>query len=223
MGRSILYGPKPLTIIGVVGDVRQDGLEKDHRSGIYLPYAQHEDTASVTLAVRTEGDPMAFAGTIRRSIRSVAPAQPVSAIQTMEMVVAHNLLEPRLMFSLLAGVAGMAVLLALLGIYGLLSHTVRGSMRELALRVALGAQRGDIFRGVLRTGILLTGAGQAAGALISVGTTRFLASQLHFVSPTDGTTFVGVSVAFFATAVVAYAIPAQRATRVDPAFVLREE
>jgi putative ABC transport system permease protein len=222
VGRSIVFRQKSLTIVGVVADVRQDGLEKEYRPGIYVPF-QQDDTPSMALALRTQGPPMAFVDTVRKSIRSAGAAQPISRVRTMQMVVARNLLEPRLMLSLLAGVAGMAMLLALLGIYGLLSYSVRRSMRSLALRVALGAQKWDVLKGVLREGILLTGAGLSAGLLISLGVTRFLESQLHSVSPTDGATFVSVSVAVFATAVAACAIPARRATRVDPVTALKEE
>ena len=220
IGRSIRYHGKPLTIVGVVGDVRQDGLDREFRPGVYLPHEQLPPSSS-TLTLRTATSPTDLANTVRKTIYSIDPAQAVSRVRSMEKVIAEGLLPARLMLLLLSAIAAMAAFLALLGVYALLSYSVTRSRRELAVRVALGARSLDILKKVLRQGILLTIAGQATGLLLSLGVTRFLGSQLYGVGPTDRLTFVSVSVALLATALLACLIPARKATRVDPLAALK--
>ncbi len=220
VGRSVRLNGQSWKIVGVVGDVRQDGLDKELRAGIYTSY-QQSVPFSADLAVWAKRGPYDLVDPVRKVILSVDPTVPVSHVRTMDKLISDAVLPPRLIFLLVSSLAAIAMLLALLGIYALLSYQVTQGTRELALRMALGAQSGDLLKWVLSRGLLLTGAGQVAGVMISIALTRYLQSQLYGVSPTDVQTFVLVCLVVFAAAVLACLIPARKATRVSPARALK--
>jgi len=225
VGRTIVMSwgqPVRGEIVGVVGDVRLAGLDSPPRSTLYwhlpqLPYSR------MTLLVRTEGSPEAALGAVRAQIAALDPEQPVSQIRTMQDVVAGSVQQPRFTVLLLGLFAGTALLLAMLGIYGVMAYTVGRRTREIGIRLALGAGRADILRSVLGRGIALTGVGAGLGLLAAAGLSRFLRSLLFEVTPTDPWTFAGVTLLLAGVALLACYLPARRATRVDPMVTLRCE
>jgi putative ABC transport system permease protein len=210
------------TIVGVVGDVRHTGLDAPSAMQIYLPHSQWLDSSTV-LAVRTKGDPGSLAGAVRDAIWSVDKNQPISKVATMDRVIATSMAQRRFAMTLFSIFAGLALVLAAVGLYGVLAHNVSTRTNELGVRIALGAQKGDILRLVVRQGLLLTAMGIAIGVAGALALTRFLASQLFGVTPTDPVTFAGVPMLLAAVALLACYIPARRATRVDPMVALRYE
>lgn len=220
VGSRVRLNGQSCRIVGVVGDVRQDGLDKGLRAGVYTSY-QQSVPFSADLAIWAERRPGDLADPVRKAILSVDPTVPVSRLRTMDKVIADAVLPPRLIFLLVSSLAAIALLLALLGTYALLSYRVTRGTKELALRMALGAQSGDLLRWVLSRGLLLTGTGQVVGVMISIALTRSLRSQLYGVSPTDVQTFVLVCLGLSAAAVLACLLPARRATRVSPVQALK--
>lgn len=220
VGNSVRLNGRSWKIVGVVGDVRQDGLDKELRAGIYTSYQQIVPF-SASLAVWAERGPGDLVDAVRKAILAVDATVPVSQVRTMDQVIADAVLPPRLIFFLVSSLAAIATLLALLGIYALLSYMVTRRTRELALRMALGARSVDLLGGVLSRGLLLAAAGQVAGVLTSIALTRYLQSQLYGVSPTDVQTFVGVCLVLSGAAVFACLVPAWRATRVNPVRALQ--
>ncbi len=208
VGRDLHYGPRRVTIVGVVGDVRQARLDAEGQAAIYVPQAQ---------------DPRALAATVRREIQAVDPAHPIIQVAPMEDVLGDAVARPRLMTILLASFAGLALGLAALGLYGVVAYTVSLRTREFGVRVALGATPRDVAAIVLREGGGMALAGVAIGTAAAAGLTRFLSSQLYEVGATDATTFVSVAGLLLATGLAASWIPARRATRVDPMTALRIE
>jgi predicted permease len=222
IGQSVVLFRKSWRVVGVVGDVRQDGLDKANRCGMYVHYLQDVDSSTrMSLAVATEPAPLSLVQAVQHAVRRVDPGQPVSGIRTMETVLSDGLRIPRLLLLLLGFLAGMILVLALLGVYGLLSCSVARCRREIGLRMALGARPVDVRRMIFRQGILLILPGEAAGILMALAATRFLSGQLHGVTPTDPFTFAVVSLALLATAVAACIIPARKATRIDPLVALK--
>jgi putative ABC transport system permease protein len=227
IGQRIKYGDFDsshswMTIVGVVNDVRHYGLAQQIRPGIYVPlrlYAMN----SMTLAIKTGSDPVGLIDSMRRQVWRVDPDLPVFAIQTMEEVLETSLWQTRLTSWILGTFALVALILAVVGVYGVISYGVAQRTREIGIRIALGAGRGEVGRFVIGQGMLLALAGVALGLAGSAGLTRFLALALYNVSPTDPQTFVLVTILFLAAALLACYIPARRATRVDPLVALRHE
>ena len=215
-------GPLWREIAGVVGDVKQVGLAKDAYPEIYLPMPQ-QPRRYMTVMVRTEGDPLALAGAVRGAVKELDPNQPVYGIQTMEDALSGEIAQERFNAFLLAGFAVIALLLASIGIYGVISYSVSQRTNEIGIRMALGAQREDVFRLVVGQGMLLAAAGLGLGLVVSFALTRFLANLLYGVSATDPVTFAGVSVVLGAVALLACYLPARRAMKVDPMVALRYE
>jgi len=232
LGKRITFGPPPgavdtssrewIDIVGVVGHTKHEGLDAEARVQVYLPYAQQSRPA-LAVAVRTAGDPAGYVNQMRRAVQSVDPDQPISAVRTMDELIAQSVGERRLSMLLLSLFSGIALVLASIGIYGLMSYSVAQRARELGVRIALGAGRADVLRLVLRQGMSLALGGIVIGAGAALGLTRLIASQLYGVRATDPGTFVGMALLLGGTALAANLIPALRATRVDPAMVLREE
>jgi predicted permease len=225
--RITLSGPTPVwrTIVGVVKDVRERGYELDMKPGVYIPYAQHVDTWAQPedLIVRTKGDPAALAGAVRRVIASVDAEQPVAAIRTMDEILAIDVEDRSRQMTLLSAFAVLALLLASIGLYGVLSYAVTQRSREIGLRMALGATAREVVGMVIGRGLALTGAGVAIGLALSAGGTRAMKTLLYGVDAIDPATFAGVSALLCAIAVLACWAPARRASRVDPMVVLRED
>ena len=178
---------------------------------------------SLTVAVRTAGDPNAYANQMRRAVQSVDPDQPIANVRTMDELIAQSVGQRRLSMLLLSLFSGIALVLASVGIYGLMSYSVAQRSRELGVRIALGAARSDVLRLVLRQGMSLALTGIVIGVGAAFALTRLIESQLYGVRATDPATFVGVAALLGVTALAANLVPALRATRVDPAVVLREE
>jgi len=214
------------TVVGVAGDVKQVGLEESASPAIYLPYEQSPVPflmADMTLVVRTASDPLSAAPDVRRAIESVDPELPLFDVASMEQRVYRSVSEPRLNTALLAIFAALALILATVGIYGVMSYMVTQRTREIGLRMALGAGRGEVLRGVLAQGARRAIAGIAIGLLGSLILTRFLSTLLFGVRATDPVTFVAVPTLLAAVALLASYIPARRATRIDPMAALRCE
>jgi putative ABC transport system permease protein len=210
------------TIVGVVGDVKQSGLTQPSRPELFFPYTAYRGDG-MTLVVRSASDPSETAAAVRREVRAVDPNQPVYNVRTMEEVIDLSVSNRRLNMTLLTIFAGLATLLAVVGIYSVMSYLVTQHTREIGIRVALGAQRTNILRLVLRQGLSLTLAGVAVGALAAFGMTRVMSSLLYEVEGTDPLTYVSVSLLLIAVALAACYIPARRATKVDPLVALRYE
>ncbi len=211
-----------MTIVGVVAHVRYRTLEEMSRAEVYWPEAQRA-SSSLSLAIRTAGDPLALAPSVQKAVQSVDPEQPVYSVRSMDTLLENSLARRRLSLLLLAIFAAAALLLAAVGIYGIMSYWVSQRSHEMGIRMALGASRVDVLRLVLRQGLVLAGVGVFAGLVGSLVLTRFIASLLFAVKPTDPATFLVVAVALGAVAVAASFIPAHRATRVAPMKALRYE
>ncbi|MGO9273142.1 MAG: ABC transporter permease [Terriglobia bacterium] len=212
------------SIVGVVGDVRQLGQASDTSPEAYLSYLQDPvGWPYRTLVVRSTGDPLKLVGLVEQAVWSVNKDQPVSNIRTLEQVLADSVAQPRI-FSLLLGVfAGLALVLASVGIYGVVSYSVTQRTHEVGVRLALGAEQVDVLRLVVGQGILLTAIGLSIGLAGALALTRFLARFLYGVRPTDPITFVLVALTLFVVALLACYIPARRAAKVDPMVALRYE
>ena len=228
IGRHIDFGGHDRMVVGVVGDVRMRGLVQSSEPAVYLPYGQHKDGVAPwytpkDLAVRTTGDPLAIAPALRRIVHEVDPVQAVSDVQTMDSVVAHETEARSVQVRVLGVFAAIALLLAAVGIHGLLSFAISARTQEIGVRMALGASRGSVVSMVLAESALLAVAGGVAGIALAFGAGRYLASILVGIQPSDPVTFFGASSVVMLTAVAASLVPALRAVRIDPAVALRGE
>lgn len=215
------YGGRAI-VVGIVGDVRQSGLAEAPPPVVYF----NQRTAPrivMTAVVRTAGDPMMLAKPIRLAIREIDPNQPVRSIRTLDQVFAVSIARDRFFTLLFALFGGLALVLAVVGVYGVLAYSVSQRTRELGVRMALGAQRGDVRRMVLREGMGLVIAGLLVGGLASLALTRVLESQLHNVGAHDPITFMLAPLVLGTVALVACYLPARRATRVEATTALRAE
>jgi putative ABC transport system permease protein len=213
-----------MTITGVVRDVRQSGLSRPTRPEMFMPYTQRlSETQSMSLVVRSTAEPTALTNSIRREVLAVDPNQPIYDVQTMETVIGKSVSNQRLNMLLMGIFAGLAMTLALVGIYSVMSYMVTQHTREIGIRIALGAQTLDILKLVLGQGLLLTFIGVGLGLLGAFGLTRLMASLLYEVKSTDPVTFLAVSLLLVAVALLACYLPAWRASRVDPMVALRYE
>jgi len=209
-------------VVGIVGDVKHYGLDSEPRAELFMP-AYQQPLNGMALIVRTAADPKPYVDTIRREVMAIDAEQPIFDASTMVDVVSRSVFLPRISMVLLAAFAISALLLAVVGIYGVVSYTVSQRTRELGVRMALGAGSGDTLRLVLRRSMWLVGGGTLAGLAASVGLTRVMSGLLYQVSPLDPIVFVGVSSLLAGAGLVASLIPAHRATRVDPIVALRVE
>jgi putative ABC transport system permease protein len=212
----------PYQIVGVVGDVKHVGLDKESEPNVYFPDAQ-EPNGGGTLVIRTGVDPMKIAPTIEQVIHAYDKDQAIADIQPLDVFLSKSVARPRFQSVLLASFAGLALLLAAIGIFGVMSYSVAQRSHELGIRVALGAQRGQVLRLVVGQGLLLAMIGTAAGLAGAFVLTRYLRSLLFNVSPTDPWTFIAVPVVLCAVAFGASYFPARRAAGVDPIEALRYE
>jgi putative ABC transport system permease protein len=213
-----------IKIVGVVGDVKQFGLIAPTAPELYTPYTQPPgpgSTQTMTLVVRTSADPEALAPTLRREVLSVDPDQPVYEVQTMEAVIDKAVSYQRLNMQLLGIFATLAMTLAVIGIYSVMSYQVSQHTREIGIRMALGAQPRHVLRLILRQGLTLTFIGVVLGVAGAFALTRLLGSLLFGVTTTDPITYVVVSLLLTLVALLACIVPARRATKVDPLLALR--
>jgi predicted permease len=209
-------------IIGVVGDVRHNGLTADPKPAVYLLHAQTPGYIT-NLIVRTSGDPIGLAHAVRRAIHDVDPGQAVSGVRALEQDVAKVLTRPRLYAVLVASFALVAVLLALVGVYGLIAYVVTQRTREIGIRLALGATRGDVFLDVLRHGAQLLAGGLVLGGAAAIGLRGTVSTLVFGITPGDPLTYLVAASSFLIAGCAAVAISARRASRVEPVTALRHE
>jgi len=215
-------GSKPAEIVGIVGDVRDQELESTGRPAVYEPAAQIP-FGSMYFGVRTVQDPAELISGVRRAIHELDPELPLDAVGTVDALVASSLSQRRFAMLLMAIFAGLALALAMVGIYGVISYSVTQATREIGIRMALGAGRAHVLRMVFRYAAVLLAAGLALGMAATLGAGRLLATQLFAVKPTDPVTYAAVAVVLLGTGLLACMIPAWRAMRVDPVVALRNE
>jgi putative ABC transport system permease protein len=207
-------------VVGIVGDVKHYGLDRAARAELFMP-AYQQPLNGMALIVRTASDPKPFVDAIRREILTVDAEQPIFDASTMVDVVSRSVFLPRISMLLLVTFAASALLLAIVGIYGVVSYSVAQRTRELGVRIALGAGSADTLRLVLRRSMGLVAGGTVFGLVASFAITRVMAGLLYEVSPLDPIVFVGVSSLLAFAGLMASLIPARRATRVDPIVALR--
>jgi putative ABC transport system permease protein len=208
-------------VIGIVADTHHHGLDSEPRPEIFLPFLQNAFMGMAVVA-RTAADPAELAALIRREVLAVDPEQPIFDLRTMEAVLSRSVFLPRLSMLLLAAFAGSALLMAVVGIYGVMSYAVSQRTRELGLRMALGARTQDTMRLVVGQSMALVAIGILIGVAGAIGVTRTLSGLLYGVSPLDPLVFGAVAAALAGTALTACLMPARRATKVDPIQALRE-
>jgi putative ABC transport system permease protein len=214
------------TIVGVVGDVKGSSLEKAANPEVFVPYDQNKRegwTNALMLAVRTTASPQSALAAIREEVRALDPDQPLTGVATMEERLSQSLSQPRFSTLLLGLFAGVALLLAAVGIFGVMSYVVTQRTHEIGIRMALGAQRRDVLKLIVGHGMRLTLIGLAIGLAASFALTRLMSSLLFGVSATDPATFSVISVVLASVALMACYLPARRATKVDPMVALRYE
>lgn len=217
-----------ITVVGVVANVRHNGVTAPIKPKFYRAVGQFHQSArrpqrNMSLIIRTTGDPMALADAARAEIRRLDPTLPVSSVRTMQDVVDHSIATPRLTGWLLGLFASLALVLAAVGIYGVLSYVVSQRRHEIGIRLAIGADRGQVLTMILKSGLALAVVGLAIGLTAAAAMSRLIASQLHDVSPLDPVTFTAVAGVLLIVAIGACFVPALQATRVSPVRALRAE
>jgi putative ABC transport system permease protein len=222
VGRIVKMGKFGFTVVGVVGNVRNEGIAMPVTGAMYIPASQ-APRGTMNIFVRTSGNPLALAGAVRHAIWSVDSEQPISSIATLQQSVEDTVAQPRFFTFLLGIFGGLAVVLAGLGLYGVISYAVGQRVHEISIRMALGASRLDVLGGVLAQAMTLTLAGLAIGLAGSLALTRLLSSQLYDVSARDPMSLAAVGLFLFAVALVSSYLPARRATSVNPMVALRTE
>jgi ABC-type antimicrobial peptide transport system permease subunit len=211
----------PVRVIGVIADVRESSLEVASSPEVYIPMTQNLDAEGATLVVRTKVAPTSLATSVLTTLRTLNPSQPASEFRPLQSLVDHAV-SPRRFFVLLVTIfAGLGVLLAALGIYGVISYSVTQKTQEIGVRMALGATTGRVMRDVLANTLRLTVAGIVLGTAASLAVAHLIASLLYFTSPWDVRTFLGMVFALLAVALVSGFFPARRASRVSPTTALR--
>ena len=213
-------GPAAAEVVAVAADVKNKGLDQDTQAQLYLPFKQLP-WSDMNLLVRTAVDPKSMLSAMRAQINAVDPDQPITNIQTVDELMDKSRSQPRFTMLLLGTFSATALLLAIIGIYGVLSYSVAQRQQEFGIRLALGAERGDILREVLRQGIILAGAGIILGLTAALLLTRLMANLLYQISTRDLTTFLLTPVLFVVIALLASYLPARRATKVNPIDALR--
>ena len=226
IGKRVVINMKdenlPNEIIGVVGDVKHTGLDVEPRAMTYWPHPELA-RSGMTLVVRADGDPLGLTAAVRREVQAMDADQPIADVRTMAQLLADAVARARFSALLLAIFAAVALVLAGVGIYGVMAYAVAQRTHEIGVRRALGAQTGDVLRLVLRQGMTLALAGVGVGLVAALALTRVLASLLYGVSATDPLTFVGLAALLATVALLACLIPARRAAKVDPMVALRYE
>jgi putative ABC transport system permease protein len=221
--------PKDLReIVGVVGDTRNYGVDADVKPEVYVPFLQSAPSylsgvsSAMTVVVRSTSDPSSLASALREQVQALDKDQPVSEIRTMEWYLADSMAQRRFNMLLLGAFAGLALILAAVGIYGVIAYTVAQRTHEMGIRIALGAQRSDVFKLIFGQAMLTTAAGVVIGLGAALGLTRLLQNLLYQVTATDPFVFASITFLLLLVAMAATYIPARRAMKVDPITALRE-
>ena len=222
IGKKIHFRTSHPTIVGVVGDVTVQFVNEDPVRIMYFPVFQ-SDRSGMTVHVRTSGDPTQLSSAVRKEVRRLDASLPVFSVQTLRETIAISSIQQRIAGSMMGAFGLLALALASVGIYGVLAYAVSQRTHEIGIRMALGAQRGDILKLVLRQGAWLVGAGTVIGLAGAYGLTNLISSLLFGVSPHDPLTFAAVPLLLAAVALLACYVPARRATKVDPMVALRYE
>ena len=232
IGGRFAIGANPqrplVTVVGIVADVHHNGIAAVVKEKFYVPHRQwHRSVGnairSMTLVVKSDRDPVALTGPIRQQIRALDATLPVADVRPMSDVVGATLSTPRFTGVLLAAFACLALILSAIGIYGVLSYVVSRRTREIGIRVAIGAQRWEVIRLVLRNGLSLALGGVVIGLAVAAWASQLMRGLLHDVHPIDPATFAAVAVLLSAVAAMASFVPAWRASKVDPVVVLKGE
>jgi len=222
LGKRVIIGnlPKPFEVVGVLGDAKNDSLSLAPKAEVYVPYPQLASPL-LYLSVRTTLEPHGLTSALREQVVASDPDQALTDVQTMQERLETASASPRFIMLLIGVLSATAFILAVVGIYGVIAYSVAQRTKELGIRIALGADRGDILRLVIGNGLTLTVTGIVIGLAGSIALTRAISAMLYQTSPTDPTIF-GISVGLFlAVALVASYLPARRATRIDPGEALR--
>ena len=231
IGKRMQLGAMPdasvpwMDVVGVVGDLKQD-LAGEPKAEMYVPVRQGDAILPVfalSVVMRAEREPMSEALTLRRAVHDINPDQPVVRMRTMQENISGSVSEPRFRATLLAIFAGAALVLAIVGLYGLMAYSVNQRVHEIGIRMTLGADRADVMRMVIGQGLKLAISGVVMGVAASLALARILSGFLYGVSPTDAVTIVGVATLLTLVALLASYLPARRAVRVDPMVALRYE
>lgn len=228
IGKQITMGSpwvKELTVVGVVADIKHISMREEPAPEMFVPFTQHPWPSMLVahLALRTRTDPATMAQSVREAIRSVDPELPLAKVATLSALVDDSMAQPRFSMLLVASFGALAILLASIGLYGVISYSVAQRTREIGIRMALGAGRHEVFRMILGQGTKLAGLGIAIGVVAAFGAARMMTSFLYGVEADDPFTFAGVPLFLLAIALLACYIPARRAMRVDPMTALRDE
>jgi predicted permease len=232
LGKGIHYGitqderKQARTIVGIVRNARQDDWTSPPNDEIYLPYDQRPDSMGLsylTFVLRTGNDPSHMATAVLQSMSAFNRNLPISEVASMERVISDQLWRQRLASILMAAFAGVAVLLAAVGIYGVISHSMRHRTQEIGIRMALGAESSDLISLALREGMKPVLIGAVAGLIFALALTRFMQTLLYGVSAADPLTFAGIIAVLMTVCIAANLIPALKLTRVDPVEALRQE
>ncbi|HET8677497.1 MAG TPA: FtsX-like permease family protein, partial [Blastocatellia bacterium] len=224
LGKQLTIGYNDFTceVIGVVGDVKHIALDTEAGAEMYTPFSQTPWDA-VSLVLRTTSEPMSVVSAVRGQIQSLDNEMPISSVRTMESILSNSVASPRFNMMLLGIFAAVALLLAAVGIYGVISYSVTQRTHEIGIRMALGARQSDVLRMVVGQGMALAVIGVSAGMIGAFAVTRLMTDLIYDVSATDPATFALLPLLLIAVAILSSYIPARRATRVDPMIALRHE
>jgi len=222
VGRSLALGRQSVRIVGVVADIHDDGLDVAVSPRVYFPLFQRSNNA-LTVFYRSSTDPASLNTSVERTIHEIDPTLPVFGQRTMEDLLADSTVRRKIVLSLMSAFAAVALLLAAIGTYGVMSVAASQRVREIGIRMALGAQRRDILRLMVRPGLGLAAAGVLAGIMGALLLTRLMSAVLFAVAPTDAVTYAAVSVLLIVVALAACYVPARRATKQDPLIALRTD
>jgi putative ABC transport system permease protein len=239
IGKTVLLGPpenlipphlqppgfhqQRFTIVGVVADVHYAGMDQEVPPAVYGSVLQHDFSMSPSFTVRSSADSTPLISAIRDIVKQIDKDVPIARVMTMDEIVSSSVAQPRLEALLLGLFGGLAMVLATIGIYGVMAYSVSQRTSEIGIRMALGASRSSVLRMVLQQGIRLTGMGLAIGLVLALGLTRLMSKMLFGISATDPATFALVLLLLAVIAMLACYLPARRATKVDPIVALRYE
>jgi putative ABC transport system permease protein len=208
------------SVVGVVSDAKYDGVAQANQGTVYFPLT---GLPARFVIVRSTGDPRTLTSSVRQTLRELEPGAPLSNVATIAELVDQSLVQPQSLSVLVASFAGVALLLSLIGIYGVMGYYVQQHLKEISIRMALGGSRNDVAKLVVGHGMAVVVSGVIVGALLAFAATRLMATLLFGVGAADPTTFASVMMLMIAVALMACAVPAWRAMRIQPATVLRNE